>query len=204
MAIRINYNICDNSPECSGMSVCPTGTIFWDKETDNPRGTKGTLCVNNENCISCGLCVGAEGCPIGAINLIDHDTEMASLETDPNQVKALFVERYGAEPVDENVCIDNIDDVLESNEAITIIEEFTDDSIQCLLHSIPIDSIISHIMKINNNSDIVYYKRFMEDTPEAVFPRLKIYKGKNMISQIEGYYSDVQENQLYSEIAKSF
>ena len=27
MSIKFNFNMCDNSPECSGLAACPTGAI---------------------------------------------------------------------------------------------------------------------------------------------------------------------------------
>lgn len=204
MSIKFNFNMCDNSPECSGLAACPTGAIYWDEDGINALGTKGTLCVDNSKCISCGACVGEEGCPIGAI--LFSKTEMdfgKKCDVDVERVKALFVERYGAEAIDEKVCITDLAILQDVNSEITVIEEFSDSSIQCLLHSIPIASILEKIQQLMGVEDIGYYKYFNESDEGCTdFPRLSIYKGSDLLVQIKGYYNDNQEEILYEEIGK--
>lgn len=200
MSVKFNFNMCDNSPECSGLAVCPTGAIYWDENGVNALGEKGTLCVDDSKCISCGACVGEEGCPIGAI-LFNSDTDFGKEEDiDIDQIKALFVERYGAEPIDEKLCITNLS-VLRNNE-VTVIEEFSNSSIQCLLHSIPVVSILEKVQQLMGISDICYYKHFIDSDDCNDFPKLLIYKGENLVVQINGYYDDNQEESLYEEIAR--
>lgn len=202
MSVRFNFNMCDNSPECSGLAVCPTGAIYWDENRLNALGGKGTLCVDDKKCISCGACVGEEGCPIGAI-LFNADSDFGKEEdVDVEQIKLLFVERYGAEPIDEKLCIENLEVLKERNNKVTVIEEFTNSSIQCLLHSIPVASILEEVQQLFNTSDIAYYKRFIDSDDGSDYPKLLIYKGENLVVQIDGYYDDEQEESLYEKIAK--
>lgn len=204
MSIKFNFNMCDNSPECSGLAVCPTGAIYWDENAINALGTKGKLCVDNSKCISCGACVGEEGCPIGAILFSEIETDFGQ-EDDINidQVKALFVERYGAEAIDEALCISDLKVLQSENNKVIMIEEFSDSSIQCLLHSIPITSILKRIQQLMGVSDISYYKYCNESREdEGDFPKLSIYKGGNLLIQINGYFDDSQEEKLYEEIEK--
>ena len=202
MSIKFNFNMCDNSPECSGLSVCPTGAIYWDENGTNVFGKNGTLSVDNSKCISCGACVGEEGCPIGAILFSKTGMDFGKeSDVDAERVKALFVERYGAEAIDETVCITDLAILEDTNSEITVIEEFSDSSIQCLLHSIPIASILEKIQQLMGVEDISYYKYFNEsDKKSTGFPKLSIYKGSDLLVQIKGYYDDSQEELLYEEI----
>lgn len=203
MSIKFNFNMCDNSPECSGLAACPTGAIYWDENGINTLGTKGTLCVDNSRCISCGACVGEEGCPVGAILFSKTETDFGKeSDADANQIRALFVERYGAEAIDEALCISDLVFLQAENNKVTVIEEFSDSSIQCLLHSIPVTSILKRIQKLLDTSDVSYYKHFVESTDGIDFPRLLIYRGSVLLVQIDGYYDDSQEEVLYEEIAK--
>ena len=34
MKALINFKICDNAPECSGIEVCPTGAMYFDSEKE--------------------------------------------------------------------------------------------------------------------------------------------------------------------------
>lgn len=205
MSIKFNFNKCDNSPECSALAVCPTGAIYWDENGINALGGKGTLCVDNSKCILCGACVGEEGCPIGAILFSKTEVDFGKEgDVDTDQVKALFVERYGAEAIDETLCISDLTVLQGTENRITVIEEFSDSSIQCLLHSIPVTSILERVQQFMDTSDICYYKYFNDSDNESDFPKLSIYKGCSLIVQINGYYDDSQEEALYEEIAKKF
>lgn len=204
MPIKINYNICDNAAECSGIAVCPTGALYWGDTVKNLLGEKGMLCADNSKCISCGKCVGDEGCPIGAIFFARTDAELneitAGYETDMDQVERLFVERYGAAPIDESLCIgeEELQHILSGNEGIVLLEEYSDSSIQCLLSSIPVETIINQVQAITSVSDIRFYRLDLSDDvlDNKSLPALKIYKKADMIGQIEGYYTIEQFDEL--------
>lgn len=202
MPIIINYNICDNSPECSGMSVCPTNAIKWDDNLINLLGTKGTLNVDNANCISCGKCVSEDGCPVGAIIFAKSEEELSEFskdfEIDTTKVESLFVDRYGAEPIDDNICISFENVLLKSNE-ITIIEELSEDSIQCLITSIPIESIIKHVENYTNKK-VKYYKCLSSDKNKTEHPILYLYYDKNLIGSINGYYDNSKTDEFFDKI----
>lgn len=201
MPIKINYNICDNAAECSGISVCPTGALYWDDSMQNLLGEKGMLCADNSKCISCGKCVSDVGCPIGAIFYARTDAELneitAGYETDIDQVERLFVERYGAAPIDESLCIgeDKLQRILSANEGVVLLEEYSDASIQCLLSSIPVETIIHQVQAITGESNIRFYRLYLSDDAKentAVLPVLKMFKKADLLGQIEGYYSNDQ------------
>ena len=206
MPVKINYNICDNAAECSGIAACPTGALFWDHTKQSLLGEKGMLCADNSKCISCGRCVSDEGCPIGAIFYAKTDKELdemtAGYETNMSQVERLFVERYGAAPIDESLCVgDNeLQEIISGNEGILLLEEYADSSIQCLLSSIPIETIIHEVHAVTGMLDVRFYRvDVSEDVMENVaLPILKIYKKSDLIGQIEGYYSNEQLDEFKS------
>ena len=75
MAVFVNFKICDNAKECGGVAVCPTGAFTYDDE-------KETIVIDNEKCISCGLC--EKECPIGAIRVAKTEEEYNNL---PEEIK---------------------------------------------------------------------------------------------------------------------
>jgi len=95
MPVLINFKICDNSKDCSGIEVCPTGAFYWDEK-------KKTIAVDNKKCASCGKCEAA--CPVHAIHVARTEEESKKIkkeiDADPRKVSDLFVDRYGAEPTE--------------------------------------------------------------------------------------------------------
>lgn len=174
MGVLINTKICDNAMECGGISVCPTGALFWDQDNN-------TIAIDNNLCINCHEC--EKECPVEAIKVADTNEEFDAIckeiEQDERKAEDLFVERYGAMPIDENKVIDTLPDV---SLGITFIEEFCDDSIQCLLHSIPVEFLVQ---KYNCK----YYKLHMDGNADS-YPKLKIYNNNKFLGEISGYYDD--------------
>lgn len=193
--VIINEKMCDNAKECSGIAVCPTGAIFWNE-------AKGKIDVDNELCVSCGRCE-KDGCPIGAIRVVDnkadYENEKARIMADERTVEELFVERYGASVIEEDLLIEpsGIEAVLQ-NGKYTFIEQFNDDSIQCLLHSIPISEIREGL-----DIEFNYYKcdvGLSEDS--SLYPILVIYDGEKCLGKIEGYYDDKAKKEFVNKIAE--
>lgn len=179
MSVLVNEKICDNAAECSGIETCPTGALFWN--TDN-----GRIDVKNDLCISCRECVSA--CPVGAILVADNDEEFAQMridiENDTRTAKDLFVERYGAMPIDEESVLEDgpLDSIVKES-SLFFIERFQDSSIQCLLHSIPAELLV-------NRYGCVYRKQQVSEEEEGVFPQLLIYKDSVLAGTIPGYFDD--------------
>lgn len=204
MAIKLNFNICDNSSECSGIAVCPTGALYWDEEALNPLSEKGCLCVDNEKCISCGNCVGEDGCPVGAIVFANSEDELEKLaedcKTDLTKVEGLFVERYGAAAIDESLCVsfDELETLIESKSGIILVEKFADWSIQCLLSSIPIDIIVAEIKTITGMDDISFSRVDITEKVEegSDLPTLDIYQRGKVLCHIQGYMDNTQLDEL--------
>lgn len=211
MAIKLNFNICDNAAECSGIAVCPTGALYWDEQALSPLGEKGCLSVDNEKCISCGNCVGEDGCPVGAIVFANSEDELKKLaedcETDLAKVESLFVERYGAAAIDESLCVsyDELESLTENSPGIILVEEFADWSIQCLLSSIPIDIIVTEIKNITGIDDISFYRVDMTEKVErgSDLPILNIYQRGKLLCHIQGFMDNTQLDELRDKLQGS-
>ena len=195
MAVLINFKICDNAKECGGIEVCPTGALSWDEENE-------TIKIDNEKCISCGSCKNS--CPIGAIRVASDDDEYKKIskeiEDDPRTTKDLFVDRYGAAPLSEFFMIEEKDLNKKIGDGITLVECYEDDSIQCLLKSIPIKDITSNMPK-----DTMFYKVEANEELKKKYninelPTLLLFKNGNLLGKIEGYYQVEQKEELINKI----
>lgn len=192
MSVLINEKICDNAAECSGIELCPTGALFWDVNG-------GKIGVNNDLCISCHECTSA--CPVGAILVADNDEEFTQIridiENDTRTVEDLFVERYGAMPIDEDLVLEDgaLDSVVNEN-SLVFIELFQDSSIQCLLHSIPAELFV-------NRYRCVYRKQQVSEEVEGTYPQLLIYKDGALAGTISGYFNDTQIETFAEQIDKT-
>ena len=196
MAVFVNFKICDNAKECGGVAVCPTGAFTYDDE-------KETIVIDNEKCISCGLC--EKECPIGAIRVAKTEEEynriQEEIENDPRTTKDLFVDRYGAAPLSEFFMIESteIKDKIKNN-GITLIECYNDDSIQCLLKSIPIKELSQSLPK-----NTLFYKVESDDNLKKAYnlkelPSLLIFKNGDLLGNIEGYYTSDDKEIILNKI----
>ncbi len=197
MAVLINFKICDNAKECSGIEVCPTGALSWDEENE-------TIKIDNDKCISCGEC--ERNCPIGAISVAHTEEEYKKkkeeIEQDPRTTKDLFVDRYGAAPLSEFFIAEEDDLDKKMGNGITLVECYEDDSIQCLLKSIPIKDITSNMPK-----DTLFYKvesgkNIKEKYNVTDLPSLLIFKNKNYLGKVDGYYNTEQKEEFIEKINK--
>lgn len=195
MSVLINFKICDNAKECSGIEVCPTGALSWNEE-------KESIEIDNNKCISCGLCENE--CPIGAIMVAkeekDYDKLKKEIDDDPRTTKDLFVDRYGAVAITDFFKIE-LNDIKEKSEkeCITIIEVYNPEEAECLLKSIPIKDLTKDLPK-----DTLYYKaesdRVVEKYNVNKLPALLVFKSGKLKGHIEGYYTIDDKEVILSKL----
>lgn len=196
MAVLINFKICDNDKACGGVAVCPTGAIYYDEE-------KETLAIDNEKCISCGMC--EKECPIGAIKVAKDEKEYEILkkqiEEDPRRTKDLFVDRYGATPLSEFFMLDSEDVANKVNSKnIVLLEFYNDDSIQCLLKSIPIKELLKDFPDSTQFYKVEITEALTNEYQIKELPALVAFENGRMIGKIEGYIDEDNKEKLMNEI----
>lgn len=194
--VLINYNICDNAPECSGIAVCPTGALYYDDEAER-------IAFNEELCCDCGACADADGdgCPIGAILHACDDEEYAAMraeiDAETRTADALNVERYGASPIETGLEVDEWEDFVNKNQdQLLLLEFFTDNSIHCLLHSIPIEPLkedlgeFKHRKVFVENAETMVNINVISDHDLVDLPILVCFRNGQCLGMVEGYYED--------------
>jgi NAD-dependent dihydropyrimidine dehydrogenase PreA subunit len=183
MAVLINFKICDNSKDCSSIEACQVGAFHWDEKNK-------TIAVDDSKCISCGKCEKA--CPVGAVRVAKTNEEYKKIKkeigSDPRKISDLFIDRYGAQPMDPAFQIPQDKfkiQILESTK-LAVVELFSSKSIRCLLHSIPIKKLFEGIdvkyrkIEVKDGSLLKKYK-------VSELPALLFFKNGKIIGKIEGY-----------------
>ena len=196
MAVLINFKICDNDKACGGVAVCPTGAIYYDEE-------KETLSIDNDKCISCGMC--EKECPIGAIKVAKDEKEYEILkkqiEEDPRRTKDLFVDRYGATPLSEFFMLESEEVANKINSKnIVLIEFYNDDSIQCLLKSIPIKELLKDFPDSTQFYKVEISEALTNKYQIEELPALVAFENGKMIGKIEGYIDEDNKEKLINEM----
>lgn len=199
MSVLINFKICDNDKACSGMSICPKKVFTWDSE-------KNTLVIDNNKCISCGLCEKA--CMVSAIKVAKNEIEYKKIkeeiENDKRTINDLLIDRYGSKPLDEAMIGKEIEieSKIKANRPM-IIELFNEESIQCLLHSIPVKKIADYYnketryRKVETKTNLLIDKYKIKQLPALLF-----FYNEKFVGKIEGYYSIEQKEELFNLIEK--
>lgn len=196
MAILINYKICDNAPECLAPPICPTGAITWNDE-------KKTLEIDNSKCTSCGLCIPT--CPMEAIFLAKTDEEYAQIkkeiDEDKRTRKDLFVDRYGAMPLMDAFMADEemIKGKIERDN-LTFIEIYDAENVECLLKSIPLKEITENMPKDTRYYKVNYTDSLMKKYDIKELPSLLLFKSKELLGKVEGYYPTDEKEKFLSLI----
>lgn len=198
MSVLINFKICDNDKACSGMSVCPNGVFSWDDE-------KNTLVIDNKKCTCCGLCEKA--CMVSAIKVARTDEEYEKIkkefEEDPRTINDLLVDRYGATPIDAAMIgkAKEIDSKLLGAERPFIVELYNEESIMCLLKSIPMKKIAdafdkeTRYRKIEVTTDDLLKLYDIKELPALLF-----FRNGKLVGKIEGYIDEDNKKELFDKI----
>lgn len=197
MSVIINFKICDNAEECNGITVCPTGALAWNKKK---------IVINNKKCISCGKC--KKVCEVGAISVAKTEKEYKEIKkevnNDPRKVTDLFTERYGAQPLYTPFFIIEKDfdkHVLRANK-LTALELFSNESIKCLLYSLPIRDIFEGLDLKYRKMKVEEGNKLLKEYKIKKLPSLLFFKSGKIVGKIEGYYGNDEKEILLKKIAK--
>jgi ferredoxin len=198
MPVLINFKICDNSIDCSGIEACAIKAFYWDEK-------KKTIAVDNSKCISCGIC--EKSCPVGAIRVAKNEKEYEKIKKeiakDRRKISDLFVDRYGAQPIDSAFLIqqEKFEIQIIMSTKLAVVELFNNKSINCLLHSIPVREFFEDV-------DVKYRKieakddSLMKKYGVKVLPSLLFFKNGKLIGKIEGYYDFTKEKEIKIRVDK--
>lgn len=197
MAVLINLKICDNAKECNGIAICPTSALSWDAK-------KKSIKIDNTKCISCGKC--EKSCMVGAIHVAKDQKEYEKIEkeikNDKRKVADLFVDRYGAQPIHPAFLINEDKFQLEvlEGEGMVVAEIFNDNSIRCLLKSIPMKELMVgyriKYRKVEAGENLVEKYKIKE------LPVLIFFRNGEIFGKIEGFYENKQKDELAKKIGK--
>lgn len=192
--IIINQKICDKSPDCGGIAVCPAKALSFDEKSKSVKW-------DQNKCVFCLRCTMPDSCPIGAImyarDEVDEKNILDTINSDPRSEEWLWQERFGVEPGQPSIAKElteiNFEEVLSSPEN-NLIDIWHEDYLNCRLHSILYQDIQKEV------KNLTFYKLNAKKYPELVkrlgviiFPTLQlIINGKiNLID-----HGDIEESKL--------
>lgn len=210
--VVIDYSICDNAPECSGITVCPTGALYYSEEEQRIK-FDGTLCCD------CGACADSDGdgCPVGAIRHADTDEDyeawMKEAEANKDRIAQLNVERYGASLIEDKAELDaaECEEFAAKTCGLVALEFYCDDSIHCLRYSIPITSLKNEVgveftykkVYLTGQEAMEFIKVIKNYTPGEL-PILVCYRDGKHLGDIVGYYSEKDMDILVTKLKEIF
>lgn len=183
MTILINFKICDNSPDCNWISSCPKKAFYFDE-------IKNTIAVDEKLCNNCGIC--AKSCLVWAIKCARTKDEervlQKEIDDDPRKWNDLFVDRYWATPISDIYTIthESFDKAIIKPKWLVALEVYDDDSIECLIKSIPVKELFS--------KDIIYRKMLVEDDSFftkyniTTLPSMLFFHSGELIGKISWFY----------------
>lgn len=161
---------------------------------------EGGLTIDNKKCTSCGKC--EEACMVSAIKVARNEEEYQrikkEIEDDPRSINDLLVDRYGATPIDVAMMgnKDEIEIKMKAKRPM-IIELYNEDSIMCLLKSIPLKKIADIFDKDTRYRKIeVKGQELLEKYGVKELPALLFFRDGKFIKKYEGYVEEENKEEL--------
>lgn len=197
MPVCINFKICDNARECGGIEVCPTKAMFFDEKNNQ-------IAIDSKKCINCGACANA--CPVGAIRFASTDKEFKAIqkeiEDDPRRISDLFVERYGAAPIQDEFLAEAKDfDKLMRGATIPVVAEVNcEETINCLLKSTPIKDILNAYAPKATCYKFIVTEEELHALGLNTSPCLLFYNKGKKVGQIDGYFVNADRAEYFDRI----
>lgn len=174
-----------------GWQCVQIGVFSW--------GEKG-LIIDNEKCISCGKC--EEACMVSAIRVAKNEEEYQKIkkeiEEDPRSINDLLVDRYGAKSIDIAMVEgeDGIEIKLDAKRPM-IVELYQEESLMCLLKSIPIKEIADTFDENTRYRKVEVKKQeTLEKYGIKELPALLFFKDGKLIKKYEGYVEEDDKKKL--------
>ena len=196
----INFKICDNSADCNGISMCPMGVFSWDE-------TARTIKIDTSKCVDCGACDSF--CTINALRYAKDATELArfqkEIDDDPRTVSELFVERYGATPLDDTNIFEPSEQKVKNRikSGRPVIVEFNQEkTIECLLKSVLVADIMETFHKDATFSKFYIEEKDFKRLGITSTPCLRFYYNNELLGQIDEYFTIENQRPFMEKIAE--
>lgn len=201
--IIINKKICDRSPECLGIAICPNQALTYNKK-------KKVVVWNKNKCTFCLKCTLPESCPINAIVFARNEaTEkeiIKNIKNDTRTKEFVWQERFGVQPgkpaIAEILDNSNFSTVLNSSKPF-LIDVWHENFADCRLRSVPyLDLFKIFNLKIYK-LDAQKYPKLAEKLKITNFPSLVIVKNKDVLSLHTGIIEEPQVKSINDLIKKA-
>lgn len=124
-------------------------------------------------------------------------------EEDPRTINDLLVERYGAMPIDAAMIgsEEEIEEKLMDATRPFIVELYNEDSIMCLLKSIPVKQIADKFDKETRYRKIeVKDNTLLDKYNVKELPSLLFFKNQKLVGKIEGYVEEQDKEEFLNKI----
>lgn len=141
-----------------------------------------------------------------SIRVAKNDKEYAKIQKeikdDPRKMGDLFVDRYGAQPVSPAFITpeNKFQSHILEYEKLSVVEFFNNDSIMCLLKSIPVKDLIGSMnirfQKVEVSAEL------MKKYKVKKLPALLFFQKGKMLGKVEGYFENEKKEELKKKIGK--
>jgi thiol-disulfide isomerase/thioredoxin/NAD-dependent dihydropyrimidine dehydrogenase PreA subunit len=199
--ILINHKICDRSPQCGGIAVCPNGALTYDEISKN-------VVWNQAKCTFCLKCTLPDACPVGAIMFARDDTDektiLDTINSDPRTEDWLWLERYGVQPSPNNpIAIELTPGNISSipTDVPVIIDIWHEDFLDCRLHSPLFSDLLKDIPSFQlYKLDAKKYPELAKRYNVSQYPSLIVVNSNNVLYSHSGYIFEEEIDKINQQL----